>query len=199
MAEGLSDYLRAIGRVPMLSADEQIMLGTSVRRWLDDPEPTPAAIRRGKRAKDRMVQANLRLVVSWAKRYQNKGVGLDDLVQEGNLGLIRAVEKYDPSTGYRFSTYATWWIRQGLSKAITDKSSTIRRAGSAQQGECSDRRVFEGARSAAVYGRDCGGAGGAGEVFRGDVVEPVDGGEPDEPGCAGELFRVGFELRRVDP
>ena len=132
MAEGLSDYLRAIGRVPMLSADEQIMLGTSVRRWLDDPEPTPAAIRRGKRAKDRMVQANLRLVVSWAKRYQNKGVSLDDLVQEGNLGLIRAVEKYDPSTGYRFSTYATWWIRQGVIRAITDKSSLIRRAGSAQ-------------------------------------------------------------------
>ena len=132
MAEGLSDYLRAIGRVPMLSADEQIMLGTSVRRWLDDPEPTPAVIRRGRRAKERMVTANLRLVVSWAKRYQNKGVSFDDLVQDGNLGLIRAVEKYDPSTGYRFSTYATWWIRQGLSKAITDKSSTIRRAGSAQ-------------------------------------------------------------------
>lgn len=132
MSDCLKDYLTAIGRTPMLSADEQIMLGTAVRRWLDAPEPSVAVIRRGRRAKERMVTANLRLVVAWAKRFRNKGVPMEDLVQEGNTGLIRAVEKYDPTTGYRFATYAVWWIRQALSKAVQNQSSTIRRPSSAQ-------------------------------------------------------------------
>lgn len=131
MSSEVSTYLRQIGRVPMLTADEQIMLGTAVRQWLDAEEPTPQQIRRGQRAKKRMVEANLRLVVSWAKKFQNKGLAFEDLIQEGNLGLIRAVEKYDPSTGYRFSTYATWWVRQGVMRALQTQATAIRPSSSA--------------------------------------------------------------------
>lgn len=131
MQDGIAAYLTDIGRIPMLSPDEQILLGTAVRRWLDDPAPSAGVARRGKRALDRMVTANLRLVIAWAKRYRNKGLSMEDLVQEGNIGLVRGAEKYDPSTGYRFSTYATWWIRQALTRAISNQATTIRRASSA--------------------------------------------------------------------
>lgn len=131
MASSVTSYLQQIGRVPMLTPDEQILLGTAVRQWLDADNPTPQQIRQGQRAKKRMAEANLRLVVSWAKKYQNKGLALDDLIQEGNIGLLRAVEKYDPSTGYRFSTYATWWIRQGITRAVQMQSTAIRCSSSA--------------------------------------------------------------------
>lgn len=106
-------YLRDIGRVRLLSATEEIELA---RRIANGDEF----------AKKRLVQANLRLVVSVAKKYQNRGLPFLDLIQEGNLGLIRAAEKFDAERGYKFSTYATWWIRQGITRALADKSRTIR-------------------------------------------------------------------------
>jgi RNA polymerase primary sigma factor len=106
-------YLRDIGRVRLLSAKEEIELARRV--CLGD-----------QLAKKRLVQANLRLVVSVAKKYQNRGLPFLDLIQEGNMGLIRASEKFDPERGYKFSTYATWWIRQGITRALADKSRTIR-------------------------------------------------------------------------
>ncbi len=106
-------YLRDIGRVRLLSAKEEIELA---RRIANGDEF----------AKKRLVQANLRLVVSVAKKYQNRGLPFLDLIQEGNLGLIRAAEKFDAERGYKFSTYATWWIRQGITRALADKSRTIR-------------------------------------------------------------------------
>ena len=106
-------YLRAIGRIKLLSATEEIDLARRIGRG-------------DQLAKKRLVQANLRLVVSVAKKYQNRGLPFLDLIQEGNLGLIRASEKFDPERGYKFSTYATWWIRQGITRALADKSRTIR-------------------------------------------------------------------------
>lgn len=106
-------YLRSIGRVKLLSASEEIELARLVTRG-------------DRTAKQQLVQANLRLVVSVAKKYQNRGLPFLDLIQEGNLGLIRAAEKFDPERGYKFSTYATWWIRQGITRALADKSRTIR-------------------------------------------------------------------------
>jgi RNA polymerase primary sigma factor len=106
-------YLRDIGRVKLLSAKEEIELARRIARG-------------DQLAKKRLVQANLRLVVSVAKKYQNRGLPFLDLIQEGNMGLIRASEKFDPERGYKFSTYATWWIRQGITRALADKSRTIR-------------------------------------------------------------------------
>lgn len=106
-------YLRAIGRIKLLSAAEEIELARRIQ--IGD-----------ELAKKRLVQANLRLVVSIAKKYQGRGLPFLDLIQEGNLGLIRAAEKFDPERGYKFSTYATWWIRQGITRALADKSRTIR-------------------------------------------------------------------------
>jgi RNA polymerase primary sigma factor len=106
-------YLRAIGRIKLLSAPEEIELARRIGKG-------------DQLAKKRLVQANLRLVVSVAKKYQGRGLPFLDLIQEGNLGLIRAAEKFDPERGYKFSTYATWWIRQGITRALADKSRTIR-------------------------------------------------------------------------
>ncbi len=106
-------YLRSIGRVKLLTAKEEIELARRVAAG-------------DLLAKKRLVQANLRLVVSVAKKYQGRGLPFLDLIQEGNLGLIRAAEKFDPERGYKFSTYATWWIRQGITRALADKSRTIR-------------------------------------------------------------------------
>lgn len=106
-------YLRTIGRVKLLTATEEIELARRVGQG-------------DMFAKKKLVQANLRLVVSVAKKYQNRGLPFLDLIQEGNLGLIRAAEKFDPERGYKFSTYATWWIRQGITRALADKSRTIR-------------------------------------------------------------------------
>jgi len=106
-------YLKEIGKIPLLSADEEIELAKRMEKG--DPE-----------AKRRLAEANLRLVVSIAKRYVGRGMLFLDLIQEGNLGLIKAVEKFDYKKGYKFSTYATWWIRQAITRAIADQARTIR-------------------------------------------------------------------------
>ena len=132
-------YLREIGRVALLNAEEEVDLakrveaGLAATRLLSSDGPPPAReveLRRvergGQLAKRRLVESNLRLVVSIAKRYVGRGLLLLDLIQEGNLGLIRAVEKFDYTRGYKFSTYATWWIRQAITRAIADQARTIR-------------------------------------------------------------------------
>jgi RNA polymerase primary sigma factor len=146
-------YLQEIGRIRLLRADEEIELARKIADLLElermrekllndlDREPHDrewAAIAAmplnqfrhrlflGRRAKDKMVQSNLRLVVSIAKKYMNRGLSFQDLIQEGSLGLIRAAEKFDHEKGYKFSTYATWWIRQAITRAIADQSRTIR-------------------------------------------------------------------------
>ena len=137
-------YLKEIGKVNLLSSDEEIQLaqsmdaGNAAKSQLEElkaaGEEIPSevldelnkAIKKGERAKQRLAEANLRLVVSIAKRYVGRGMQFLDLIQEGNLGLIKAVEKFDYTKGYKFSTYATWWIRQAITRAIADQARTIR-------------------------------------------------------------------------
>ncbi|WP_331272068.1 RNA polymerase sigma factor [Motilibacter aurantiacus] len=132
-------YLREIGRVPLLTAEQEVSLARAVEAGLfaaerletgeHDPglrQDLALLAGEGRRAKEHLVAANLRLVVSVAKRYAGRGLPLLDLVQEGNLGLIRAVEKFDYTRGYKFSTYASWWIRQAVSRALADQGRTIR-------------------------------------------------------------------------
>ena len=141
-------YLRDIGRIPLLEHEEEIMFGRQVQRLMEIQETKEdmdsdckdqlaeklgitvkqlkKELRDGRRAKDKMVTANLRLVVSVAKRYTKRNMDLLDIIQEGTIGLVRGVEKFDPSRGYKFSTYAYWWIRQGITRAIAEKSRTIR-------------------------------------------------------------------------
>jgi RNA polymerase primary sigma factor len=139
-------YLREIGRVPLLSADEEVSLAQRIEAGVHAEErvadlnasgdisrldsTAKAALRRqvrdGENAKQQLTQANLRLVVSIAKRYLGRGMPMLDLIQEGNLGLMRAVEKFDYTKGFKFSTYATWWIRQAITRAIADQARTIR-------------------------------------------------------------------------
>jgi RNA polymerase primary sigma factor len=133
-------YLREIGRVPLLTAEEEVELAKSIEAGLFAEEKLARAAiitpgegtdlemlaHDGVRAKQRLIEANLRLVVSIAKRYVGRGMLFLDLIQEGNLGLIRAVEKFDYTKGYKFSTYATWWIRQAITRAIADQARTIR-------------------------------------------------------------------------
>ncbi len=133
-------YLNQIGRVPLLTAEMEVELARAMEAGLFAAErltqggkisPTLRAdlqliVREGERAKQHMLEANLRLVVSVAKKYAGRGMGLTDLIQEGNLGLIRAVEKFDYTKGFKFSTYATWWIRQALTRAMADQARTIR-------------------------------------------------------------------------
>ena len=146
-------YLKDIGRIPLLEHDEEILLGRQVQRMMlleekrkelaeehnrtiDDAELAQhfdhdfKAVRRdlrnGQKAKDKMVTANLRLVVSVAKKYTKRNMELLDIIQEGTIGLVRGVEKFDPGRGYKFSTYAYWWIRQGITRAIAEKSRAIR-------------------------------------------------------------------------
>jgi RNA polymerase primary sigma factor len=106
-------YLREIGKIPLLTAEQELALAQRV-------------VSGEKKAKDQMAEANMRLVVSIAKRYVGRGLDLLDLIQEGNTGLLRAVEKFDPDKGFKFSTYATWWIRQAITRAIADQARTIR-------------------------------------------------------------------------
>ena len=140
-------YLRDIGRIPLLEHDEEILLGRKVQRLMTllemkremamDNEGLAEAmdvpvkqikreLRDGERAKEKMVTANLRLVVSVAKKYTKRNMELLDIIQEGTIGLVRGVEKFDPGRGYKFSTYAYWWIRQGITRAIAEKSRAIR-------------------------------------------------------------------------
>lgn len=133
-------YLREIGRIPLLTAAEEVELARRVEAGLFAEERLGSAVDldsqlaldldklvvMGRMAKRRLIEANLRLVVSVAKRYVGRGLTMLDLVQEGNLGLIRAVEKFDYARGYKFSTYATWWIRQAMSRALADQARTIR-------------------------------------------------------------------------
>ena len=141
-------YLRDIGRIPLLEHDEEILLGRQVQRMMEirackdllhDPSKEELAsslemttkelrkqLRDGEKAKDKMVTANLRLVVSVAKKYTKRNMDLLDIIQEGTIGLVRGVEKFDPGRGYKFSTYAYWWIRQGITRAIAEKSRAIR-------------------------------------------------------------------------
>ena len=142
--DSVRSYFRDIGRIPLLEHDEEILLGRQVQRLmeikacedlLDNPNKEELAkslgitikelrkeIRDGEKAKDKMVTANLRLVVSVAKKYTKRNMELLDIIQEGTIGLVRGVEKFDPGRGYKFSTYAYWWIRQGITRAIAEKS-----------------------------------------------------------------------------
>ena len=145
--DSVRSYLRDIGRIPLLEHDEEILLGRKVQRLmeleeqrkelnLDDQGLAEAhdvplkqikrELRDGKKAKEAMVTANLRLVVSVAKKYTKRNMELLDIIQEGTIGLVRGVEKFDPGRGYKFSTYAYWWIRQGITRAIAEKSRAIR-------------------------------------------------------------------------
>jgi len=141
-------YLRDIGRIPLLEHDEEILLGRQVQRLMEikgiredlevktdedlskvlgiTPKELKRELRDGEKAKDKMVTANLRLVVSVAKKYTKRNMELLDIIQEGTIGLVRGVEKFDPGRGYKFSTYAYWWIRQGITRAIAEKSRAIR-------------------------------------------------------------------------
>ncbi len=122
-------YLREIGRVPLLTAEEEVRLARLMERGKAEaakPNPNRRIIEEGEEAQRRLTEANLRLVVSVAKKYIGRGMSLLDLIQEGNIGLIRAVEKFDYTKGYKFSTYATWWIRQAITRAIADQARTIR-------------------------------------------------------------------------
>ncbi len=135
----ISLYLKEISRIPLLSAQEEVALATKIERGKkarallsknpDDPErraQLEEEIEEAAKARCHLIEANFRLVVSIAKRYVGRGVSFLDLIQEGNIGLIRAVEKFDHRRGYKFSTYATWWIRQGITRAIADQGRTIR-------------------------------------------------------------------------
>ena len=153
VGDAFTQYLREVGRIPLLSNGEEISEGKRVQAMMGllqakaeltkrlGHAPTEAewaadanlsvlelqhAMRRGERAKKRMIEANLRLVISVAKKYQHHTLDILDLIQEGTLGLERAVEKYDPMMGYKFSTYAYWWIRQGITRAIAQQGRTIR-------------------------------------------------------------------------
>lgn len=138
--DSISLYLKEIGRIPLLTAEQEVELskrmesGRTARRRLnrdgqlgiDERQSLKAVIRDGKAAQEHLVKANSRLVVSVAKKYVGRGVPFLDLIQEGNIGLIRAVKKFDYRRGYKFSTYATWWIRQAVTRAIADQGRTIR-------------------------------------------------------------------------
>jgi RNA polymerase primary sigma factor len=133
-------YLREIGRVALLTADQEVTLAKAISQGLgaeqalgdngslaqDEMVERRAQVQKGNIARRQLAEANLRLVVSVAKRYMGRGMSLLDLIQEGNIGLLKAVEKFDYTMGYKFSTYATWWIRQAISRAIADQARTIR-------------------------------------------------------------------------
>jgi RNA polymerase primary sigma factor len=143
-ADPVRAYLKRIGNVPLLNAEQEVDLAKRIecglyaserlRRLGEDGEKLSTSMRRdldwvsrdGALARDRLLEANLRLVVSIAKRYTGRGMAFLDLIQEGNLGLIRAVEKFDYVKGYKFSTYATWWIRQAITRAMADQARTVR-------------------------------------------------------------------------
>jgi len=139
-ADPVKDYLRQIGKVPLLNAEKEVELAKRIEAGLfaedklDSDERLTPELRReleiitedGRLAKNELLEANLRLVVSLSKRYTGRGLLFLDLIQEGNIGLMRAVEKFDYTKGFKFSTYATWWIRQAITRAMADQARTIR-------------------------------------------------------------------------
>ena len=118
-------YLKEIGRVPLLKADEEVLIAKRIEKGINNPDDA-AAVQDGIDAKNELISANLRLVVAIAKKYTGRGMLFLDLIQEGNMGLIKAVDKFDYTKGFKFSTYATWWIRQAITRAIADQARTIR-------------------------------------------------------------------------
>ena len=126
----VSDYLTQIGRYPVLSEETRLLHCMNINKWINWPGGKCNAPRRvmraGERSMEAMVTTNLRLVVSVAKRYKDKGVDMPDLIQEGNIGLIRGLELFDPTRGYQMSTYCYWWIRQGITRALATYGRTIR-------------------------------------------------------------------------
>ena len=118
-------YLKEIGRVPLLKADEEVVLAKRIEDGIANPDD-PKLVQSGIDAKNELISANLRLVVAIAKKYTGRGMLFLDLIQEGNMGLIKAVDKFDYTKGFKFSTYATWWIRQAITRAIADQARTIR-------------------------------------------------------------------------
>lgn len=129
-SSGVSQYLEELSRYPILTKEAQLRHSYRVAEWKnypEGPEKAPLSVRRaGQRSLDALVRTNLRLVVSLAKKFVNRGLDLEDLIQEGNLGLIRGIEMYDPTRGYALSTYCFWWIKQGLTRAIYNQGRTIR-------------------------------------------------------------------------
>ena len=126
------DYLKEIGRTPLLQAEDEVRLANQIQQMLPLLDKKRLTLEEqkliclGQKAKQQIVQANLRLVVSVAKKYQNRGLSMLDLIQEGSIGLMRAAEKFDVSKGYKFSTYSYWWIRQAMTRAIANHARTIR-------------------------------------------------------------------------
>lgn len=118
-------YLKEIGSIKLLSSDEEIRLAKAIEAS-KEKDATPEELREGARARSKLADANLRLVVSIAKKYRERGLHMLDLVQEGNIGLLKAVDKFDYHKGYKFSTYATWWIRQAITRSLADQARTIR-------------------------------------------------------------------------
>ncbi len=118
-------YLKEIGRVPLLKADEEVLIAKRIENGINNPDD-PKLVQDGIDAKNELISANLRLVVAIAKKYTGRGMLFLDLIQEGNMGLIKAVDKFDYTKGFKFSTYATWWIRQAITRAIADQARTIR-------------------------------------------------------------------------
>nr|WP_051807149.1 sigma-70 family RNA polymerase sigma factor [Actinoplanes subtropicus] len=174
-------YLNGIGRTRLLTAVEEVELSKRIEAGLyaeeklaeagDDLAPLlEIIVAEGKAAKNHLLEANLRLVVSIAKRYTGRGMAFLDLIQEGNLGLIRAVEKFDYTKGYKFSTYATWWIRQAITRAMADQARTIRIPSYDREPVSLDQAVGED-----------------GESALGDFVAAVDSGNPANSIGQGEL------------
>lgn len=122
-------FFEMAGRYPLLSQKQEIELGRRIQRWLQDPDPSPSIIRDGRRAREKFVNCNLRLVIAVAKKYQNRlhksSMTFGDILQEGVIGLQRATEKYDPECGYKMSTYAYWWIKQRINRALHKQGGLI--------------------------------------------------------------------------
>ncbi len=207
-------YLHEIGRTALLSGEEEVTLANAIADGkkagealksdgLDEETRDELILRRqrGRNAEQRLAQANLRLVVSVAKRYVGRGMSFLDLIQEGNIGLLRAVDKFDPTLGYKFSTYATWWIRQAISRAIADQARTIRIP--VHMVESINRQIRVQRRLMQELGRDPTPEEIALEM---EYVSPEDRelieagqvtGEPLEPGLNRRLQIAAAKVRRV--
>ena len=164
----LTDFImQKAGRTPLLTGDEEITLSRQVQAMLsiedlphsERPSDWERIMKRGQQAKERMVAANLRLVIKVAAKYMHRGMDLPDLIQEGSLGLMRGIEKYDPERGYKLSTYIYWWIRQAITRAIRDKARTIRiptsRPRATDQGQASTAPTQPRPGAPSDIGRNC--------------------------------------------